>query len=154
MAAEIAEEEGMQYIVSLNSDDLSKAVQRGFSVEDRVIEPRLTDESEEGVSSVFASEVIRPGGALPPCVMLWRFSEREGEMTEKPVTHKQALAAVIQALGGTWDTERAVLALRVAGYRPADDEAAGKEARRNLRELAQDGVIVRPDPGQAVYRPA
>lgn len=48
LAAEIAEEEGMQYIVSLNSDDLSKAVQRGFGVEDRVIEPRLTDESEEG----------------------------------------------------------------------------------------------------------
>ncbi|MGA4902831.1 hypothetical protein ACPCAJ_34695 [Streptomyces griseoincarnatus] len=48
-------------------------------------------------------------------------------MTEKPLTHKQALAAVIQALGGTWDTERAVLALRVAGYQPANDEAAGKE---------------------------
>jgi hypothetical protein len=78
--------------------------------------------------------------------------EGEGEMTEKPLTHKQALAAVIQVLGGTWDTERAVLALRVAGYRPANDEAAGKEARRNLRELADDGLIVRPDPGQAVYR--
>ncbi|NBM19596.1 hypothetical protein GUY61_29295 [Streptomyces sp. GC420] len=86
--------------------------------------------------------------------MLWRISEGEGEMTEKPLTHKQALAAVIQALGGTWDTERAVLALRVAGYQPANDEAAGKEARHNLRELARDGLIVRPDPGQAVYRPA
>ncbi|MET7932780.1 hypothetical protein [Streptomyces sp. NPDC005322] len=29
-------------------------------------------------------------------------------MTEKSLTHKQALAKVIQALGGTWDTERAV----------------------------------------------
>jgi uncharacterized protein YydD (DUF2326 family) len=48
LAAEVAEEEGMQYIVSLNSDDLSKAVQRGFSVEDRMIDPRLTDASEEG----------------------------------------------------------------------------------------------------------
>lgn len=75
-------------------------------------------------------------------------------MTEKSLTHKQALAAVIQVLGGTWDTERAVLALRVAGYEPASDEAAGKAARRNLRELAEDGLIVRPDPGQAVYRPA
>ncbi|MDO0932674.1 hypothetical protein QQY66_13580 [Streptomyces sp. DG2A-72] len=75
-------------------------------------------------------------------------------MTEKSLSHKQALAKVIQALGGTWDTERAVLALRVAGYRPADDNAAGKEALRNLRELAQDGVIVRPDPDQAVYRSA
>ncbi|MDX3580210.1 MULTISPECIES: hypothetical protein [Streptomyces] len=74
-------------------------------------------------------------------------------MTEKPLTHKQALATVIQALGGTWDTERAVLALRVAGYEPTSDEAAGKEARHNLRELAKDGLIVRPDPDQAVYRP-
>ncbi|MEU0197406.1 MULTISPECIES: hypothetical protein [unclassified Streptomyces] len=75
-------------------------------------------------------------------------------MTEKPLTHKQALAAMIQVLGGTWDTERAVLALRVAGYQPVNDEAASKEARRNLRELAKEGLIVRPDPGQAVYRPA
>jgi uncharacterized protein YydD (DUF2326 family) len=48
LAAQVAEDEDMRYIVSLNSDDLSKAVQRGFSVEDRIIEPRLTDESEEG----------------------------------------------------------------------------------------------------------
>ncbi|WP_245685417.1 MULTISPECIES: hypothetical protein [Streptomyces] len=73
-------------------------------------------------------------------------------MADTPLTHKQALAAVIQALGGTWDTQRAVLALRVAGYEPASEEAAGKEARGKLRELADDGVIVRPDPGQAVYR--
>jgi hypothetical protein len=75
-------------------------------------------------------------------------------MAEEPLTHKQALAAVIRALGGTWDTERAVLALRVAGYEPTSDQAAGKEARRNLRELAEEGLIMRPDPGQAVYRPA
>ncbi|WP_028806327.1 hypothetical protein [Streptomyces sp. 303MFCol5.2] len=73
-------------------------------------------------------------------------------MPENLLTHKQALAAVIQALGGTWDTERAILALRVAGYQPANDEAAGKEARNNLRKLAKDGLIVRPDPDQAVYR--
>ncbi|MFD3452784.1 hypothetical protein ACFWVC_11415 [Streptomyces sp. NPDC058691] len=73
-------------------------------------------------------------------------------MTEKLLTHKQALAAVIQALGGVWDTQRAVLALRVAGYEPPSDEAAGKEARRHLRDLADDGEIVRPDPNQAVYR--
>ncbi|MDX2646134.1 hypothetical protein PV341_21735 [Streptomyces sp. PA03-1a] len=73
-------------------------------------------------------------------------------MTERLLTHKQALAAVIQALGGVWDTQRAVLALCVAGYEPTTDEAAGKEARRHLRDLADDGVIVRPDPNQAVYR--
>ncbi|MEV0177499.1 hypothetical protein AB0I00_41175 [Streptomyces sp. NPDC050803] len=73
-------------------------------------------------------------------------------MTDTALTHKQALAAVIEALGGTWDTQRAVLALRVAGYEPTSDEAAGKAARSRLRELAEDGLIVRPDPNQAVYR--
>ncbi|MFJ5034570.1 hypothetical protein ACIQB5_42480 [Streptomyces sp. NPDC088560] len=37
-------------------------------------------------------------------------------------------------------------------YRSANDEAAGKEARHNLRELAKDGLIVRADPDQAAYR--
>jgi hypothetical protein len=82
--------------------------------------------------------------------VLPRCGDLDGEvgMTEKPLAHKQVLAAVIQALGGIWDTQ----ALRVAGYEPASDEAAGKEARRHLRALADDGVIVRPDPDQAVYR--
>ncbi|GAB2961023.1 ABC-three component system protein [Streptomyces heilongjiangensis] len=48
LAAEVAEEEDMQYIVSLNSDDLAKAVRRGFHPKDYVIEPRLTDRNEEG----------------------------------------------------------------------------------------------------------
>lgn len=73
-------------------------------------------------------------------------------MTDTALTHKQALAAVIQALGGTWDTRRAVLALRVAGYEPVNQEAAEKEARRNLRLLAEDGLIVRPDAEHVVYR--
>ena len=73
-------------------------------------------------------------------------------MTDTSLTHKQSLAAVIQALGGTWDTRRAVLALRVAGHEPKDRAAAEKAARTNLRALAEDGVIVRPDPGEAVYR--
>ncbi|MGW9025943.1 hypothetical protein ACWGQ5_17405 [Streptomyces sp. NPDC055722] len=73
-------------------------------------------------------------------------------MTDRPLTHKQALAAVIQALGGAWDTQRAVLALRVAGHEAKDQEAAEKAARTNLRALADDGVIVRPDPDEAVYR--
>lgn len=61
---------------------------------------------------------------------------------------------MIRALGGTWDTEHAVLALRVAEYEPTSDQAAGKEARRILRELAEEDLLRRPDPGQAVYRPA
>ncbi|WP_327403232.1 DUF2326 domain-containing protein [Streptomyces sp. NBC_01288] len=48
LAAEVAEDEDMQYIVSLNSDDLAKAVQRGFQTEGRVVDPRLTDRNEEG----------------------------------------------------------------------------------------------------------
>ncbi|KOV69862.1 hypothetical protein ADL00_10550 [Streptomyces sp. AS58] len=60
----------------------------------------------------------------------------------------------LKELGGTWDTKRAVLALRVAGYEPTTDEAAGKEARNDLRELAEDGLIVRPDADPAVYRMA
>ncbi|GAQ60648.1 hypothetical protein [Streptomyces scabiei] len=73
-------------------------------------------------------------------------------MTDTPLTHKKALAAVIQALGGLWDTRRAALALRVAGHEPKDREAAEKAARTHLRALAEDGVIVRPDPDEAVYR--
>ncbi|MEU6500263.1 hypothetical protein ABZ895_11965 [Streptomyces californicus] len=38
------------------------------------------------------------------------------------------------------------------GSIPTNDEAAGKEARRNLRELSDDGLIVRPESDQAVYR--
>ncbi|MGW0829733.1 ABC-three component system protein [Streptomyces prunicolor] len=48
LAAEVAEDEDMQYVVSLNSDDLAKAVQRGFQTEGRVVDPRLTDRNEEG----------------------------------------------------------------------------------------------------------
>ncbi|MEU9207767.1 hypothetical protein AB0D27_07375 [Streptomyces sp. NPDC048415] len=72
-------------------------------------------------------------------------------MADTPLTHQQALAKVVQALGGTWDTQRAVLALRVAGYEPADRQAAEKEARRNLRLLAESGLIVKTDPDTAVY---
>ncbi|MFE2094101.1 hypothetical protein [Streptomyces sp. NPDC059460] len=72
-------------------------------------------------------------------------------MTEK-LTDKQALFAVIQALGGDWDTQRAVLGLRVAGHDKADDDATAKAARGALRALTEDGLIERPDPGQAVYR--
>lgn len=109
-----------------------------------------------------ASPAVRSAPPLPtteestprPSISAYAVAAVEGEddMAETQLTHKQALAAVIQALGGTWDTERAVLALRVAGYEPTGDEAAGKEARRNLRELAEDGLIERPDPEQAVYR--
>ncbi|KFG04067.1 hypothetical protein F3K40_41785 [Streptomyces sp. LBUM 1478] len=84
--------------------------------------------------------------------MLWPVPNGEDAMTDTPLTYKEALAGVIQALGGEWDTRRAALALRVAGHEPKDREAAEKAARTHLRALAEDGVIVRPDPDEAVYR--
>ncbi|MGW7363400.1 ABC-three component system protein [Streptomyces sp. NPDC054841] len=48
LAAEVAEDEGLQYIATLNSDDLAKAVHRGFRPEGRLIEPRLTDANDDG----------------------------------------------------------------------------------------------------------
>ena len=48
LAAETCEEEGMQYIATINSDDLAKAERRGFNADRYVIEPRLTDASEDG----------------------------------------------------------------------------------------------------------
>jgi hypothetical protein len=84
--------------------------------------------------------------------MLWRFLKEGMSMTDTSLTHQQALAKVVQALGGTWDAQRAVLALRTAGYEPADQQAAEKEARRNLRLLAESGLIVKADPDRAVYK--
>lgn len=48
LAAETCAAEGMQYIATLNSDDLDKAVNRGFNPGPYVIEPRLTDAAEAG----------------------------------------------------------------------------------------------------------
>ncbi len=38
----------MQYIVTLNSDELDKAVRRDFDPTDHLLEQRLTDAFEEG----------------------------------------------------------------------------------------------------------
>lgn len=48
LAAEACAAEGMQYIATINSDDLAKAERRGFKAAQYVIEPRLTDTSEDG----------------------------------------------------------------------------------------------------------
>ncbi len=48
LAREVADREGMQYIASLNSDDMAKAVHRGFDPGEAVLEPRLTDAYDEG----------------------------------------------------------------------------------------------------------
>jgi hypothetical protein len=71
--------------------------------------------------------------------------------------HADVLARAVAALDGLWDTRRTVTALRDAGVPVGDgDRAADKQARRALRRLADDGVLVRVDsPGNtAVYRRA
>jgi hypothetical protein len=68
------------------------------------------------------------------------------------MTHQQALEKSIRALGGTWDTRRAVTALRDAGHGAGDQRQQEKRAREALRGLAIAGVIVKTDPGSATYR--
>jgi hypothetical protein len=73
------------------------------------------------------------------------------------VTNADILARAVAALDGTWDTTRAVTALRDAGVPAgAGDRADEKQARAALRQLADDGVLVRVEsPGNtAVYRRA
>lgn len=48
LAADIAGEEGLQYIVPMNSDDLTKAEQYDDGLVSDVIDPRLTDAYEDG----------------------------------------------------------------------------------------------------------
>ena len=48
LARRVCDEEGMQYVVTMNSDDLEKAERHGAGVADRIIDPRLTDEYEAG----------------------------------------------------------------------------------------------------------
>ena len=48
LAAEICAAEDMQYIATINSDDLAKAESRGFGAAPYILEPRLTDASEDG----------------------------------------------------------------------------------------------------------
>lgn len=49
LAAEVTEAEHMQYIVTMNSDDLSKAVSMGFDADPHIIEPQLTDQPDGGL---------------------------------------------------------------------------------------------------------
>ncbi|MFJ2650471.1 ABC-three component system protein [Streptomyces sp. NPDC087420] len=48
LAAEVAEREGMQYIATLNSDDLEKAQRRGYDASGKVLPVRLDDEYDDG----------------------------------------------------------------------------------------------------------
>ncbi|MEY2246759.1 hypothetical protein ACN6K9_003299 [Streptomyces sp. SAS_267] len=68
------------------------------------------------------------------------------------MTHQQVLAQSVRALGGTWDTQRAVTALRDAGIGDGDRIQQEKRARRALRDLAEAGLLVKTDPDSATYR--
>ncbi|WP_166877704.1 ABC-three component system protein [Salinibacterium sp. ZJ450] len=48
LATQVCEEEGIQYVVTMNSDELDKVERRGVSLAQYVIEPRLTDDYEDG----------------------------------------------------------------------------------------------------------
>jgi len=48
LAADVARREHMQYIATLNSDELDKAIRRGFDPAGRVLDQRLTDAYESG----------------------------------------------------------------------------------------------------------
>ncbi|MGX4688712.1 hypothetical protein [Streptomyces sp. JNUCC 63] len=69
------------------------------------------------------------------------------------MTQRETLEKSIRSLGGTWDTWRAVTALRDAGYGDGDRLQQEKRARQILRDLAAAGLIVKTDPDNAVYRP-
>ncbi|MEV7966909.1 ABC-three component system protein [Sphaerisporangium sp. NPDC088356] len=49
LAAEVTESEQMQYVVTMNSDDLNKAVSMGFDADPYIIEPHLTDQPDGGL---------------------------------------------------------------------------------------------------------
>ena len=68
------------------------------------------------------------------------------------LTHQEFLAKAIRALGGTWDTRRAVTALRDAGRGGGDRRQQEKRARQALRDVAATGLIVKSDSGSATYR--
>src|SRR5690606_31258491 len=49
LAAETAQREGLQYLVTINSDDLAKAERRGFDPTPYILRQRLTDSDDGGL---------------------------------------------------------------------------------------------------------
>ncbi|MFD8567967.1 hypothetical protein [Streptomyces sp. NPDC059639] len=70
------------------------------------------------------------------------------------LTHQEVLAKAVRALGGTWDTRRAVTTLHDAGRGDGDRRQQEKRARQALRDVAATGLIVKTDPDSATYRAA
>jgi hypothetical protein len=66
-------------------------------------------------------------------------------------TPQEILARAVR-VGGTWDTRRAVTALRDAGVHAADERAREKQARHALRKLRHRGVLVQTRARPVEYR--
>jgi hypothetical protein len=63
-----------------------------------------------------------------------------------------SLGQAVRALGGLWDTQRAVTALRDAGHGQGDEQQQEKRAREALRQLADGGLLVKVQDRPVQYR--
>ncbi|MFE9360903.1 hypothetical protein ACFYPB_43550 [Streptomyces olivaceoviridis] len=64
----------------------------------------------------------------------------------------QSLEQSVRALGGLWDSQRAVAALRDAGHGEGDQRQQEKRARWALRRLMTDGVLTKVQDRPVQYR--
>lgn len=68
-------------------------------------------------------------------------------MSDQQPSQHVSLEKAIRALRGLWDTQRALAALRDAGYEPEE-----KYARQILRDLASSGLLVKVQDRPVQYR--
>lgn len=64
----------------------------------------------------------------------------------------ESLEQAVRALGGLWDTQRAVTALRDAGHGEGDQRQQEKRARWALRKLADAGLLIKVHDRPVQYR--
>lgn len=67
------------------------------------------------------------------------------------ITIPESLGRTVRALGGLWDTQRAVAALHDAGY-DGDQKQQEKRARKAMRDLAKTGLLVKIQDRPVQYR--
>ncbi|CAK7288559.1 conserved hypothetical protein [Streptomyces misionensis JCM 4497] len=68
------------------------------------------------------------------------------------MTKVESLEQVVRHLGGLWDTQRAVTALRDAGHGAGEQRQQEKRARWALRKLAVAGLLVKVQDRPVQYR--
>lgn len=64
----------------------------------------------------------------------------------------ESLARAVRAVGGLWDTQRAVTALADAGHGDGDQRQQEKRARKAMRDLAKTGLLVKIQDRPVQYR--